>query len=215
MPGGGAGFARVRRRSQSAHRKTIPAEGYPIVTRLNAAAAGACAVLVWLAGMPPVPAFAAAPSEAALLKAAFVFNFTKYTEWPEGVFAASDSPIWLCLLTADSDAAQAMRTVDGRNSKGRVLRVKVVADADELKSCQIVFVEQGAVGSLRRTLNSLGAAPVLTVGDGENFATRGGIIELQASGQRLGFAVNIDAAKRSGVRLSAQLLSLARIVRDS
>ncbi|MBI2381400.1 MAG: YfiR family protein [Gammaproteobacteria bacterium] len=155
------------------------------------------------------------PSQAARLKAAFIFNFTKYTDWPAASFAAADAPLWVCVLRTDSDMGQALQGITGRASKGRSLQLRRVDAGTDLKTCHVLFLEREPAMAQQHSLSRLGNAPVLTVGDAEGFAEQGGMIEFEASGQRLGFAINLDVAQRAGLRLSAQLLSLARIVKDS
>ncbi len=155
------------------------------------------------------------PSKLALTKAAFVLNFSKYTEWPAHAFVATDSPIQLCILQLDSDIGRAMLKIDGKVVRERPVRVRPVDKDGDLSGCHILFVEQDTGKRLGNRLLESADSPMLTVGDAAGFASRGGMIELVPSANRLGFAVNLEAAERAELRLSSQLLALARIVKDS
>ncbi|HEX5755164.1 MAG TPA: YfiR family protein [Arenimonas sp.] len=158
-------------------------------------------------------AIADEPSKVALTKAAFVLNFGKYTEWPAHRFAAPDSPVQLCLLRVDSDIGRAMQRIDGKNVRGREIRVHTIRPGKAVDDCHILFVEQEAVLKHEDWMSSLAEVPVLTISDAPGFAARGGVIELVPSDMRLGFEVNLAAAKRAELRLGSQLLALARIVK--
>lgn len=158
-------------------------------------------------------AVAEEPSKVALTKAAFVLNFGKYTEWPAHRFAAPDSPMQLCLASAGSDIGRAMQRVDGKSVRGHAVRVQVVRPGASVADCHILFIEQDVLAKHEAWVSSLAEVPVLTVSDAPGFAERGGVIELVPSDMRLGFEVNLEAAKRAELRLGSQLLALARVVK--
>ncbi|QDQ28337.1 YfiR family protein [Chitinimonas arctica] len=172
---------------------------------------GLFACLVYGAMLPSVTAAPSAMT-AAQLKAAFIFNFSKYTQWPEEA-ARTDTPFFICLLNGKSETGLAILGIEGKQSQSRKLQVQVVNEAEQLKTCHIVFLE-GAAGKHKAMLDGLGGAPVLTVGDGEGFIGQGGVIGLVTAGGKLGFEINLAVAKRARLRLNAQLLSLARTVQE-
>lgn len=171
------------------------------------ARAGIASLLVALSS----PGTAAGPVPSSDIKAAFVYNFLKYTEWPED---GDKGPIQLCLVNADKAVETAFADIDGRSIKGRPVRVQRYGLSGELGGCHLVFYNDGEA----RLLLERSHAPSpysLTVGDAVGFVDAGGMIGLIEQGGRLQFEVNLDATRRSSVRLSAQLLKLARNVRDT
>lgn len=172
--------------------------------------------LLALAGallFPPV-LIAKEPSKLALTKAAFVLNFSKYTEWPEQAFEGPSSPLELCLFDRESDVGMAMSRIEGKTAHNRPFRVRLIGDGAPT-GCHVVFVEDDRSGTREHRIRALSKQPVLTIGDAEGFAERGGVIALVNRDLRLGFEVNLEAAQRADLRLSSQLLVLARIVKDS
>jgi hypothetical protein len=164
--------------------------------------------------------------QAAALKAAFVLNFARYTEWPAESFRDADDPIEIWVLgdekVADALAALAERAapVSGRRLSVRSLVVERL-DAParliaELKSVQVLFVgREVAARSASFLLAELNGAPLLTVGDTEGFAAAGGMLGLVPEQKRFVFDANPQAIARSGIELSARVLKLARSLEKS
>jgi hypothetical protein len=161
-----------------------------------------------------VPVHTATPRQAGpdvAVKAAFIYNFVKFTEWPA---LPAGAPIIVCVAGDDDIAAALVQTVGGRDISGHVLEVWRHEASSSWRACNVLFIT-GA--EIRRSGGKLAEArplPVLTVSDHGGFAQAGGIIELYVEGGRMRFAINVDAVKRSGLRLSSRLLGLARIVRE-
>ena len=145
------------------------------------------------------------------VKAAFLFNFTKFTEWPE----LPPAGIAVCVVGDDPIAAALAETVRGKTISGHKLNVVRPQDSAAWRTCHVLFLT-GA--DARESANALGAIrklAVLTVSDGEGFARAGGVIELYVEGGRMRFSINVDAAEQSGFRLSSQLLGLAKVIRNA
>jgi hypothetical protein len=157
-----------------------------------------------------VRAQAATPSEVDL-KAAFLFNFAKFTDWhPREPSAA----IRLCVV-GDGRLAEALaRTVRAKQIAGLPLDVASLSGRDPMDACDLVFVPASETRRATPSLQRIRSLPVLTVGDGRGFAEGDGIIGLFVEDGRLRFAVNTDAADRARLRLSSRLLNLSTIVRD-
>lgn len=169
---------------------------------------------LWLL-CPASSAWAAGPSEAQV-KAAYLINFAKLTNWPDGTFDSGQREFQACLLTQRGEGiGPALARLAGRNIQGRALQVKQGARLNELQYCQLLVLETGEERQLPAVLETLGNSPTLTVGDFEDFVRRGGMIELGVQDKRIVFDVNLDASTRAGLNLSAQLLKLARVIRKS
>lgn len=152
------------------------------------------------------------PSPAAV-KAAFVYNFAKFVEWPTAAFSDGQSPLTLCLLRTKDSYNGVFSTIEGKPVQGRTLEVKHSVAIKELKACQMVYLDENDAGRARDTLRALSETPVLTVSDIGGFAESGGMIGLFAEDERIRFEVNVEASSSGRLRISAQLLKLARIVR--
>lgn len=144
------------------------------------------------------------------LKAAFLYNFAKFTEWPGG-----GAPAGLTFCIADDAIADALRRlVAGRLIDGRQPHVRRVALDESLAGCAVLYAGHLDEPQTRALVESLKGGAVLSVGESDRFAIRGGIVGLFIETGQVRFAVNVGAAGRARLRLSSQLLSLARIIKD-
>jgi YfiR/HmsC-like len=166
---------------------------------------GACLLLGVLGA-----ARALADSAEYRLKAAFLYNFAKFVEWPEPYFSAQPV-INLCVIGAD-EFGSALDGIDRKKAQGREVLVKRGATAVESRDCQILYISPSHAKSVADILRAASQGNALTVSDMEGFCQAGGMIGLVVADQKVGFEVNLDAAQRADLRLSAQLLKLAKSV---
>ena len=152
-------------------------------------------------------AHAADSAEEARLKAAFVFNFIKFAEWPEGGAMRAGDSIELCVVGERPLDGQ-LDALAGRSVRGQTVRLRKWASGTAGR-CDIAFVAAGEGGRPARLQQGNGREPVLTVADRPGFLEEGGVIELKLSGGRVRFDINLAAAREAGLRLSSQLLQLA------
>lgn len=143
---------------------------------------------------------------AAAIKAAFLLNFIRYTEWPA---EAAGTPLVTCFIGRDPTVLAAAG-IDGRSAAGRRVQVRRASAPDELAGCQVVYIAASEERRIGRLLSAVDAGGVLTVSDAAGFVDQGGVIELVESGDRFEFDINLGVAQRAGLRLSSQLLKLAR-----
>lgn len=146
-----------------------------------------------------------------LVKAAFVFNFAKFTEWPALPPAA---PFVTCVVGDDELAAALVATIRGQQISGRAVEVLRPADPAAWPACHLLFVADAEARQAAGGLTTVKTRPVLTVSDSKDFARSRGIIELYLEQGRMRFAINTDAAERAGLHISSRLLGLARVIRD-
>lgn len=157
-----------------------------------------------------VPSGAHAQSgEEADLVAAFLFRFSQYVEWPT---EAAPGPLVIGIYQNDRILSRVDGLVDGRMVGGHSVRVRKVSDPADIEGIAILFLGTSDPLEVGRGLRASEGRSVLTVGFTAGFAERGGIINLFRDGRRIRFEVNPEAAERSGLRISSQLLRLARIV---
>jgi hypothetical protein len=144
------------------------------------------------------------------LKAALVFNFARYVEWPERTFATPDAPLVMCLVGRDR-IATAFVALDGRRLQGRAVRARVTPP-EETRGCHVLFISEPSERQLAAILRGVAGQPVLTVSDAEGFIDAGGAIGIVPGEQRLQFEVNRAALGQAQLKASSQLLKLARAV---
>lgn len=145
------------------------------------------------------------------VKAAFVYNFARFTEWPESAFHGAASPLRLCVLGQDPFNG-ALDTIAGRTIGNRELLVSYPIWADSAQDCHILFIGESAQSQLPEIVTHLNGSPVLIIGDTPDIARSGGVIGLETVENRIRFRVNLDAAQRSGLKLSSRILDLATSV---
>ena len=141
------------------------------------------------------------------LRAAYLHNFTLFVEWPA---EAANGTLPICVLGTDLFGRALPDALRGRKVGGRELRSAIVATRQELAPCKVVYVSEADEVRHRNLLDSLRGSPVLTVGESEGFIGAGGIVRLFVDGEKLRFQVNPEAARRSGLMISARLLELAQ-----
>jgi hypothetical protein len=158
---------------------------------------------------------AATPSREYEIKAAFLYNFTKFVEWPAASFPDATAPIVIGVLGDSPFAAALERVVHDRTVNGRAIAVRRVESLEELATAHVLFVastEEARFGSLEPTIET---SPILTVGESEFFASLGGVVTFVVQDDKVRFEVNASSADHAGLKISAQLLKLATTVRRS
>jgi len=158
-------------------------------------------------GMPGASAHADVNSA----KANLLYNIAKFVEWPE-VKAVPGSPLVFTILGEDELAAELAGVLSSRSVNGHPVFVRFARRPQDAKGSQILYVASSAVPQLGDVLAVVDTAAVLTVSDAPGFAAHGGMVGFSTEGERVRFEVNLDRAERTGLRLSAKLLSLARLV---
>jgi hypothetical protein len=145
------------------------------------------------------------------VKAAFLFNFAKFVEWPVDA-APSGAPLTIGVVASDGIEELLRMTVRGKVINGRTLIVKRLTIADDVRAVHLLFVgahEKARVGELLKRVDGIS---VLTVSDSDRFCQSGGVIGLLMDDSRVRFDVNLDAADRGRLKVSSKLLALARVV---
>ena len=137
------------------------------------------------------------------VKAAYLFNFAKFVEWPA---AAAADPITICVAGRNVFGEALSETIRGETINGRALAVRVIIEPEA--GCQIVFVPRGAAASAY--LGAARTSPSLTVGESPDFIEQGGIVNFTLEGANVRFQIDAGAAERAGLRISSRLLRLAR-----
>jgi hypothetical protein len=161
-------------------------------------------------GVPVVAQLVSAPG----IKAAYLFNFAQFVEWPADVVPAA-APLGVCIVNDAAVATALEQTIKGRTVGGRAVTVIRLATGATLPACHVIYLTGPDQKYLADVIGALNGRLVLTVSDASRFARTGGMVELYLEGGRMKIAVNVDALQRGKVRLSSRVLQLATIVRDA
>lgn len=156
----------------------------------------------------------ASPPTEAEVKAAFLYHFAQLVTWPDEAASTPARPLVIAVVGSNAFAERLRATVANESVRGRPLRVVRADDADELAATpDMLFVASGDRGLVERALDFVSKSAVLTVGDAGGFAQRGGMIGFRITADsRVGFDINLRAVEAAGLRMSSQLLKIARIV---
>ena len=145
------------------------------------------------------------------VKAAFLFNFIKFVDWPADRFPPEGRPIRVGILGRDPFAAL-LDPLEQRTVRSRTLELIRNPNPHELATCQVVFISSSEEYRLPSILADLARHGVLTVGDMPDFAERGGVIGFVRRDNRVGLDVNLHAARTAQLSISAKLLELAKVI---
>lgn len=152
------------------------------------------------------------PAKEYQIKAVFLLNFVQFVNWPPSAFASPDAPIRIGILGDNPFQSAIEEAVRGETAHDRRLIVQYSRRIADLRGCHVLFVSASERGHVDEILDALKSAPVLTVSEIPDFARRGGIVNFYLEGKKVRFEINAQAAQRHGLKLSSQLLALARLV---
>jgi hypothetical protein len=149
------------------------------------------------------------------LKAAFLANFSKFTEWPDDALPAGGG--FTYCIVEDKAVAWALESIlkGHPGDPQRPLSVRLVKIDPSIRSCQVVYNGQLGTRDAAQLLDILKGTSAFTVGDTEDFAASGGVAQFVLDNGRMRFSINLAAAQRARLVLSSKLLSLATIVKDA
>jgi hypothetical protein len=165
--------------------------------------------------MLSLPAFSQAePTEEYEVKAAFLLSFANFVNWPEDPAAASSKNIRLCVLGDDPFGSKLDRLAAGKSVGERTFSLERVQQTMDARRCHILFLSPSLRGKTTAALEDLRGASILTVGETPDFTRNGGIIRMLLLENRVRFEINVDAAERAHLSISAKLLALAQVVHD-
>ena len=146
------------------------------------------------------------------VKAAFLYNFTKFVEWPPQAFPQPSAPLRLCVLGQNPFGDSLAKIARGKSISGRPIVSTQLQSPAEVRSCHVLFLNQSDLGTLRQDFDRLRDLPVLTVGESADFLPLGGMIRFVLEQERVRFEINLEAAERHHLKLSSKLLAVARVV---
>ena len=147
------------------------------------------------------------------VKAAYLYNFGRFVEWPSKVTTASTGSFTICVLGEDPFGPALDSTLTGETRGNQRVAARRISSPQEYVDCQILFISTSEAKRLNKIIEALGNSAVLTVSDIPGFSQRRGMIQLVMEGNRIRFEVNLAATQRAGLTLSSELLKVATAVR--
>lgn len=147
------------------------------------------------------------------LKAAFLINFARFTEWPADKFASANSAIDFCVRDNPPLASALADALDGKAIKGRALALRSVPPAGDMRPCHVAYVGGSSVEPIAASLSTLAGSSALSVYEGDKRLS-GGAIRLFLDDHKVRFEVDLGVTERERLSLSSRLLSVARIVQQ-
>lgn len=148
------------------------------------------------------------------VKAVFLFNFAQFVEWPPAAFPDSQTPIVLGILGDDPFGEFLDETVRGETVNGRAFAVQRYHAIEDISTCHILFISQSERPRMEQTLARLKDRSTLTVGDGDGFTQRGGMIRFITEENRVRLRINVGATRAANLTISSKLLRAADVVGD-
>jgi hypothetical protein len=147
------------------------------------------------------------------VKAAYLYNFGRFVEWPASVTTASNGPFTICVLGDDPFGQALDATLAGETRGNQKVAARRISSPKESVDCQILFISASESNRLNKIIDALDKTAVLTVSDIPQFSQHRGMIQLVMEGSRIRFEVNLTATQRVGLTLSSELLKVATAVR--
>ncbi len=146
------------------------------------------------------------------VRAGFLFQLAQYAVWPADAFAAENSPLRFCVLGQDNLVETLQEAVRGKTIQGRSILISRTKEMGQLMGCHVAFIGFARGKQLREAFAKWAYPPVLLVGESEQFAELGGMVNLVIRSGRVSFEINLNAAGRARLEFRSQLLRFAKII---
>jgi hypothetical protein len=187
-------------------------QGFTKIARLTLAVFSD--LLIIGAGLGSATQTSAQAVEESQVKAAYLYNFAKFVEWPAGVFQSPDDPTVICVIGDDRTSDVLEPAVSGKKANGRPVEARRPHSSEEFKSCQVLFIGFPDKERIAQLLNALHRSRVLTVGQSDQFISLGGMINLAIKNSTIELEIDPGASDAAGLKISSRLLVVARLVKD-
>jgi hypothetical protein len=145
------------------------------------------------------------------IKAAFIYNFAQFTQWPDSAFEGKDSSFVVAVIGDDPFGPALGQVMDGKSIAGHPVILKHLDSPNQISGCHLLYIPATEEGRLDDIFNAVGNQPILTIGETPKFLWAGGIIRFFIADGKIRFEIDPDAADKAGLRLSSRLMSLAKI----
>ena len=192
-------------------RATRRSDGLSVLANLRRLALFTLCFLSFGVCAPGVPTHAQEPNPEYVLKAAFLYNFAKFVDWPAETFPATSTPVTICTV-GDEPFGSSLDAIAGKIVQKRALAIKRIRAGTAVNDCQILFISPSELPLPRALAHSLEKAPVLTVCDLDACAEQGIMIELRKENEKVRLVVNLSSIQRAELKVSSHLIKLATLV---
>ena len=145
------------------------------------------------------------------VKAAYIYNFAKFVEWPNGRFQTNNKTIHVCVI-GDDPFGPSLSAIAGKTAGDRTVEIMRTVSLHNIRDCEIIFISNSEEEHVAQILKAINNSPALTIGDSEGFAQQGVMINFYFDNKTVRFEINPKAARRVGMRISSNLLRIAKIV---
>jgi hypothetical protein len=152
------------------------------------------------------------PSTEYQVKAAFMFHFAQFVEWPEEAFKDASNPLTYCIIGEDPFHGSLDAALAGKTLGTRAFRVLHFKQPQEVQGCHVLFLAAEQKKTSAAILAGVQRSAILTVGESEHFTQEGGIIGFVLEENKIRFEINLDAAQKARLKISSRLLGLAKNV---
>jgi hypothetical protein len=146
------------------------------------------------------------------LKAVYIYHFTEFVDWPKTAFSTPDSPIVIGVLGPDPFAGHLEQAIRDERVRNRRLIIQRYQRVQEVENCHLLFISASENARLEGILAELKGRSILTVGETEDFALRGGMIQFIKVENRIRFRVNLGAARAAKIQISSKILRSAEVL---
>ena len=146
------------------------------------------------------------------VKAVFLYNFTRFVEWPPRAFADPHTPFVIGILGDDPFGSFLDKAVRGETACSRPVVIRRYQRIEEITDCQVLFISRSETDKLERILGGLKGRTILSVGDTDRFSQSGGMIQLATENGKIRLKINVKRAKAAELAISSKLLRSAKIV---
>jgi len=179
-------------------------------SRVLARAAGAILCVVCARPLAQAPRAQSPPTGESDVKAAFLYNFTKFIDWPATAFEGTPDVFRVCVFAEPAFLQSVERMLLGETVRGRPIQVETPDSTGHARTCHIAYFAQSSIDDAAYLLPALRQVPVLTVGESRRFLAQGGALAFVVDDNRVRFDVNKKAADQAGLTISSKLLRVAR-----
>jgi hypothetical protein len=146
------------------------------------------------------------------VQAVFLFNFSRFVEWPPQTFAAPSDPFVIGIVGTDPFGSRLDEAVHNEQINGHALTVRRYRNISELDNCQILFIDRSEIARLGQILTALDHHSTLTVSQADGAAQHGVMIQFATENNRIRLRINVDSARAAGLTISSKLLRPAEII---
>jgi hypothetical protein len=145
------------------------------------------------------------------VKAIFLYNFTRFIDWPSNAFASNDEPFKIGIVGTDPFGVYLEEVVRGEKVSGRPIVVERYKNVREIKNCHMLYINVTNQKDIKNILAAVGEKKTLTMSENPEFVKWGGMIRIYSDDNKIRIQINDAAARKAGIKISAKLLNVAEV----